>query len=278
MSISTKCAEALLWIYKGSNRIGLLDSRIVRSAYISAYFTYKKYIEDSFAKLTQHYGHFFKNGHILDIGANIGYTAYVFSKIISDEYTIFAFEPEKRNLDILKQASQQYHFSHKLITVPTAVGDYNGEIELWQNDAHNGDHRILTDELKKQLGNQIQIQKTPIITIDHYLKNTSDNKPIAFIKIDVQGYEQSVCQGMTATLENHPDAIIGFEYCPSIIEALGFQPEALLQFFMARGYQFFVLNKQNRIEKYDIEKGQTQLRQIRPHDYVDILCARRDLL
>ena len=277
MSVSTKCAEGLIWAYKGINRIGLLDLYLVRSFYISSYFTYKKYLEDPYLRLIKHHRALFKGGSILDIGANIGYTSYVFSKVIDDSFKIVAFEPEVRNLEILKQASQKYRFSNKLVSVAAAVGDQEGEIELWNNEAHNGDHRILTEVLKEQLQGQIKIQKTPIVTVDNYLSRLGENTPISFIKIDVQGYELPVCKGMTQTLNINPDVVVGFEYCPSVIEALGFQPEELLNFFYTKGYQFFTLNKENKIQLYDIEQGHRNLRQIRPHDYIDILCARRNL-
>lgn len=170
MSISTKCAETLIWAYKGINRLGLLDKKPVRSLYISSYFTYKKYLEDSYARLSKHHGYLFKGGNILDIGANIGYTSYVFSKMLENPFKVFAFEPEKRNIEILNQASNHYSFSDKLVSIAAAVGDRDGEIELWQNNAHNGDHRILTDALKQQLNGKITIQKTPIVSIDNYLK------------------------------------------------------------------------------------------------------------
>lgn len=278
MSISTKCAEALIGLYKAANRIGLLESKIIKSLYISSYFTYKKHIEDSFARLTKNYGSLFKNGNILDVGANIGYTCFVFSKAIDDAFKIFAFEPEEKNIKTLEKVANKYKFSHSLVPVAAAVGNHNGEIELWQNDAHNGDHRILTQELKNQLKGQITVQKTKMVTIDDYLKKFGDHFPISFIKIDVQGYELAVCEGMVNTLAKNPDTVIGFEYCPSIIESLGFKPEKLLQFFQDKGYQFYFLNKKDKIEKYDVEQGNALLRQIRPHDYIDLLCARKNLI
>ena len=36
----------------------------------------------------------------MDIGANIGYTAMVFSRAIDPEYKVYAFEPEQFNYDL----------------------------------------------------------------------------------------------------------------------------------------------------------------------------------
>lgn len=277
MNISARCVEVLLCLYKGVNRTGLLDLNMIRSLYISSYFTYKKYLEDSYARLVKHHGYLFSGGNILDIGANIGYTSYVFSKIVEHQFKIFAFEPEERNIMLIKQGSQKYRFSEKMVIIPAALGDKEGEFELWNNEAHNGDHRILTDELKKQLKGQFKIQKIPMVTVDNYLAKQEISRPISFVKIDVQGYELPVCKGMKETLIQNPNIVIGFEYCPSVIESLGFQPEELLSFFQEKGYQFYVLHSDNKIKPYDLEQGHIKLQEKKLHDYIDILCSKRNL-
>ncbi len=264
-------------MYESVNRSGLLNSMLIRSAYISIYFMYKKHIEDSYARLVKHHPHLFCSGNILDIGANIGYTSFVFSRAIQEPFKIHAFEPEHRNIQFLKQSSLKYNFSNQLVSVPKAVGNMEGEIDLWENEAHNGDHRILTDEFKKQIQGQIKIQRIPIITIDNYVKKMGINFPISFIKIDVQGYELAVCQGMIETLTQNQTAVIGFEYCPSILDTLGFNPKELLQFFQERDYQFYILDNKNKIQPYDIEQGHVNLDKKKPHDYIDLICARRSL-
>ena len=131
--------------------------------------------------------------------------------------------------------------------------------------------------MKKRLPESIKIQKTPLVTIDSYLRKFGCNFPLSFIKIDVQGYELPVCEGMTETLARNPDTVIGFEYCPRIMEALGFHPENIFKFFYERGYQLYFLSSKNRIKPFDIKKGGPQSLQIKTRGYIDILCARRNL-
>lgn len=273
MTIANRCTESLLYVYKSINRTGLLDVAFIRSLYISSYFTYKKYLEDSYAKLVKYHPFLFQNGNIIDVGANIGYTAFVFSKILQHPFKIIAFEPEKRNIELLNQASQKYGFIDKLVSVAAAVGEQEGEIELWQNDAHNGDHRILTQELKKQMQGHISIQKVPMVTIDNYLKKMGPDFPISFIKVDVQGYELAVCNGMVETLKQYPNAVVSFEYCPTMMKSLGFNPHTLLQFFIDKNYGFYILDKKHKLQPYDVKQYQFDSR-----DYVDILCSRRNLV
>jgi hypothetical protein len=41
--------------------------------------------------------------------------------------------------------------------------------------------------------------------------------PVRFIKIDVQGYEPAVCQGMEGTLTANPDCVVSLEYMPEAL-------------------------------------------------------------
>lgn len=273
MNVSQSLSTIFVTLYKIINKTGALDTDCLQSLFITSYFVYKKYLEDANAKLIKNHPEFFCGGHILDIGANIGYTAYVFANVLTPPYKVFAFEPEQRNIHILRKAAKKYDFSDKIVIHEAAVGDHEGEIELWQNEGHHADHRILTNELKHQLQGLITTQKTPLITIDSFLKKEAPQQPIAFIKIDVQGYELAVCQGMQDTLEANPQCIVAFEYCPSIMKTLGFSVNDLLQFFKTKNYYFYRLNKNGTLAPLHLEQEKN-------HDgsYFDIICAQRKLI
>lgn len=273
MNWSEHCVNALVSIYKSINRTGLLDHPRTQSLFVSCYFIYKKYLEDAYAKLIKNYPHFFQEGHILDIGANIGYTSYIFSQALTSPYRIFAFEPEKRNVAILNKVAQSHRFVEKLTIVAAAVGDKEEEIEIWQNEGHHADHRVITEEFRKQLKSNAQIQKTSMITIDQFLTSCNALSPIAFIKIDVQGFELPVCLGMKRTLLANPNCIIGFEYSPSIMEALGYQAKELIHFFQNKNYFFYRLNKNGTFDQLNLNNLEQN-----NMSYFDILCSKRNLI
>ena len=59
-----------------------------------------------------------------------------------------------------------------------------------------------------------------MVSIDSFLE--SKPGPVSFVKIDVQGYELAVCQGMQNTLRKNLDITIVLEYTPSAMRELGF--------------------------------------------------------
>ncbi|MDJ0843114.1 FkbM family methyltransferase [Crocosphaera sp.] len=244
--------QVLLWIYALFKRTGLLETAWFKKIFYWAYFFYKKHIEDPFFGLTQQYPELFQGGHILDVGANIGYTATLFSQAITPGFQVYAFEPETKNIDSLREILNIYHLIGKVIPIKAAVGVEKGTIELWHNESHHADHRILTNTYKASGVTLKEVSQVPLLSIDDFVENELNNGVIKFIKIDVQGYEFPVCLGMEKTLQANPDATIVLEYMPSMITELGFIPQEILQFFQQRGYVMYVLNKGGKLLKADL--------------------------
>src|ERR1700693_5101494 len=78
-----------------------------RGAYIFVYFQYKKFFEDPFWSLVRRQPQLFQNGDVLDVGANIGYTACVFAQAVKTGSKVFAFEPDQPSYAMLKEAVHQ---------------------------------------------------------------------------------------------------------------------------------------------------------------------------
>ena len=61
--------------YSLVRRSGFLRTSLGRRLFKSAYFLYKRYLEDDLQHLLRAFPYLVGEGHVLDIGANIGYTA-----------------------------------------------------------------------------------------------------------------------------------------------------------------------------------------------------------
>ncbi|NEP83890.1 MAG: FkbM family methyltransferase, partial [Okeania sp. SIO3B3] len=110
----------LIFIYSSVNKTGLLKNLWFKKIFWFCYFLYKKYLEDPFWGLTQQYPDIFKGGNILDIGANIGYTATIFSKAITPGFTVYAFEPDEKNFLSLQEIITVEKSIDKIIPIQAA--------------------------------------------------------------------------------------------------------------------------------------------------------------
>jgi FkbM family methyltransferase len=252
-----------------ARKLRLLDSGWGRRVFAASYFLYKRYLEDSFHDLVQRRAELFRGGNILDIGANIGYTAMVFSRAVDPQYKVYAFEPERFNYELLEQSAQARKALGRIVPIQSAVGDRDGTIQLWENEHHHADHRILTDQFRESAGRSSSIA-TPILQIDTFVEGRRAEFPVRFIKVDVQGYEFPVCKGMERILAANPSAILALEYMPKAMRELGFQPEDLIKWLEHRDYRAYTLEKHGHIRAGVSDPSQGP-------GYVDLLFSREKL-
>jgi FkbM family methyltransferase len=233
---------ATLRIFTGSysfvRRTGLLNTGIGSRLFTSAYFLYKRYIEDSLAALARAQPSLFRGGNILDVGANIGYTATILATALDPGRRVFAFEPEPFNFGLLQRTAHSQEFREVIKPVQCAVGAEEGTVELWLNENHHADHHVVTDTFRAT-ATALRSVSVPMVSLDSFLEQNPG--PVCFIKIDVQGFELPVCEGMKSILEQNPAVSILLEYDPAGMKALGFDPSRLLTFFAQRGLTPFIV-------------------------------------
>jgi FkbM family methyltransferase len=260
-------------IYSVAHKAKLLQRSRFRRVFVSCYFLYKRIYEDPLSGLIDRKPELFETGDILDIGANIGYTSCLFARALKTESKVYSFEPDGFNFDLLKEVIRQRKLSGRVVPINMAVGTSDGRIEFWHNERHHGDHRVVTGHFKNSRPDPNRTSTVPVICVDTFVKSRHLHQ-ISFIKIDVQGYDLAVCEGMKETLLAFPDATVCVEYDPKALLELGFEPVRLLEFFRTRGYLIHVLSG----PKIKLARDDATVHQFaEAEDYVDLLCSRRQL-
>jgi FkbM family methyltransferase len=267
MRISTERGNPFVTAYALVRRSGILQTSVGRWCFKSAYFLYKRYIEDDLCDLVQAFPAMVSGGDVLDIGANIGYTATVLAKAIEPGRRVYAFEPEAFNFRILQQTALKPKLEGRIIALQYAVGAEDGSVDLWTNQRHHADHRIITQQFRSEHPD-FDGAAVRLLSIDSFLKTRPRN--IAFVKIDVQGYELAVCQGMQDTLRRNPDISVVLEFMPSAMREMGFDPSHLIDFFVERGFGIYLVHPRGKLTE-----GLPSSRN--DSDYFDLLFSRRPM-
>jgi FkbM family methyltransferase len=262
--MTQRSSQSLLSVYSRARRTGILDFAIPRALFVESYFAYKRYLEDPFAKLLKRQPALLGRGDILDIGANIGYTATLFARSADPDAKVYAFEPEAFNFQILAKKAKRT--SGVVIPIQSAVGAHEGVVEIWVNESSHADHRVVTPALSAS-GRISARASVPMVSVDSFAK-ANQIAAVSFVKIDVQGYELEVCAGMENTIQGNPDIRVAVEYMPSAMEELGYEGSNLLAWFRDRGFDF----------KRICRDGQLRdgLGEVRGANYVDLLFFRQD--
>ena len=273
MSIASSSINLFPWLYGKVRWTGALNSRIARSLFVRLYFAYKWILEDSLAAFLKRNPQLIEHGHILDIGANIGYTSVLFSRYVHARHRVFAFEPDPTNMQILDSVILSKKLSHVIAPVAVAVGDKVGEVELWENKGHHADHRIVTDSMREKLLAET-IRTVPMVSVDSWCASHCPADSIALIKIDVQGYEMPVIAGMKETLARNPRATVIFEYMPSMLQEMGFDAKAVLEFFARRQMKLYLIAAKGKLIP---ATDRILADRIAERGYVDLVATARDV-
>ncbi len=270
IAVRATIQRALLSAYETANRRGWLDSRVAEVIFQRGYFAYKRLIEDPFAKLASARPEMFRGGDIIDVGANVGYTAALFARVVSADHRVHAFEPEERNFRWLTHVIEREGLGGRVLAHRAAVGAHDGTIELWHNASHHGDHRIATQE--QRASPTESMQQVPITKLDTYLASRGW-PPIAFIKIDVQGFEPEVLRGMHEMIERNRGLHVAIEFSPVSLEALGFAPAEFMRALTAALPHTAILERDGRLRDADADAvaAVTARNEL---GYVDLVCWR----
>lgn len=138
-----------------------------------------------------------KNSVCLDIGGNIGYYALLEKKIIGKNGRIIVIEPSPENFKILKKNLKLEDNSTDL-ALNIAAGDKDGSIKfLLYKNAGNSSMIVPEGMESKYPGQTIDVPIKKIDTIVDELKL----EKLDFVRMDSEGYEYNILQGMKETLK-----------------------------------------------------------------------------
>jgi len=144
-----------------------------------------------------------KNGDkVLDLGANIGFTALLYLSFGASE--VYAFEPVSRLVKRLEAIK-----SNIIKVFDYALSDYDGFSEIYLSTTHNQGHS-LNDSWPERFSNvfkQVKKEKVKVARLDTLLINEIFN----FIKIDVEGMEEKTIIGGDGFFKRNKEAIVQIE-------------------------------------------------------------------
>lgn len=184
------------------------------------------------------------DGVFIDIGANIG----IFSLVMaakSKDIQVHAFDPIKLNTSLLSSSIEINGFTN-IIVNQTCIGNYDGSIEfsLSSDSAYSS---ILDSGRKTEL-TKIQV---PIARLDSYVSSKKINR-IDFIKIDVEGAEKLVIEGLSNILNNpslRPKFMM-IELCDINLTAFKTSVEEMVNLMSKNQYEPFII-KDNELINFN---------------------------
>jgi FkbM family methyltransferase len=140
---------------------------------------------------------------IYDVGAFEGVVTIFFAQQAGPEGRVVAFEPHPASYQRILEHVELNRFEN--VTVRNVgVGSKRGELTL-ASAAHGLGRATADEKIKDSLASgdaEIEFLAVPVVSLDEEIRDASLPAP-DLVKIDVEGLELEVLQGMRETVEHH---------------------------------------------------------------------------
>jgi FkbM family methyltransferase len=142
---------------------------------------------------------------VVDIGANFGYYTLLAAGNVGPEGKVYALEPHPRNFEILKKNININGFGGFTRTYQCAALDKKSQVELHTYPEFMGSHSLFASGGGEALrGGSVFVDAVP-------LDELIDTK-VDVVKIDAEGSEPFILEGMRGVIGRSPDIKILMEF------------------------------------------------------------------
>jgi FkbM family methyltransferase len=175
---------------------------------------------------------------VVDVGANVGMYTLIAARAVAPDGRVYSFEPTPRTFAILKDNIQVNGLleSGLVDCRRMAVTDRPGTARL-ATYRGNGGHNTLFPG-----GSAPEFTDVDTVTLDDALAGVPR---VDVIKIDVEGAEPLVWNGMSRTIRQNPAVKVFVEFAPSHLSRAGQNPGEFLDRLAADGFRIQRVHDQN---------------------------------
>jgi FkbM family methyltransferase len=167
----------------------------------------------------------------LDIGSHKGYVSCVLAQAVGSSGRVLAFDPDPRLGEELRINMARNGFS-QVTYFPLALGDTRSTVTLLLTNTLGWSTSFPNVFAAPDVIKEIDVEAS---TVDIVLSETLYNKSLSFVKVDAEGAEPLIWQGMQETL-SRSSPVIAMEINYSSLKAGAFSLEALHDEIEGQGY------------------------------------------
>ncbi|MCE9534142.1 MAG: FkbM family methyltransferase [Planctomycetes bacterium] len=197
-----------------------------------------------------------KDGDVfIDVGANIGWYSVHAAKLVGEKGQVIAFEPEPNNLGLLRK-NVQVNGLKNVVVDDRGLSSAAGSFKLFLEKDNLGMHSLVMEH-----GGQKYID-VQTIRFDDYWAGKGD---IKLVKIDTEGAEGMILEGMRETLKNHKNIELIVEFAPYRLKKSGYDADELLKGLYKIGFKASVIDEE---QKRIVEMGTPSVKDL--HEFLPL--------
>jgi FkbM family methyltransferase len=167
---------------------------------------------------------------VLDVGAHVGYFTLQLARLVGPTGHVHAFEPDPDSFALLRHNVQLNGYANVTCN-NLAVSDRCQATRLYRNPDNAGDHQLYCSDASRE---SIEVEA---VSLDHHF--AAHPGGIAFIKMDIQGFEQAALAGMRALLARCPRLTMLTEFWPYGLDWAGGSAAGFLRLLQDDGFRLW---------------------------------------
>jgi FkbM family methyltransferase len=172
---------------------------------------------------------------VVDIGANVGWFTMLAASLVGPSGSVVAVEPWSENCRLIITSLRRNGFDHVELW-PLALDRQRGWAHFMTHVGSNGGLiGAEPDDIASGRGTIV-----PTFTLDELV---GDDRPIDFVKIDVEGAEHRVLLGGQRTLERCRPIVLSEFSLDMTRRISGVEPVEYLDWFVDRGWKLHVISR-----------------------------------
>lgn len=175
---------------------------------------------------------------VVDVGANIGLFSLVFARAVGPQGCVYAFEPDPLNYGILAKNIERNGYQN-VVQVSKAASNLSGTALLYRSKQSNSRHRL------HAFGGGADSVNIEVCRLDEFFENES--RPIALVKIDVEGAECAVLEGMERLFRKNPEIRLFVEFAPYLLQDAGSSASQLWDLLLASGFVIYQVDDTEQV-------------------------------
>lgn len=195
------------------------------------------------------FGRLLKPGQcVLDIGANHGIYALVAAQRVGTSGKVVAFEPNAQLCDLLRASVSVNGLENIVEVVQCAVGNADGEAVLAFDEhwAARGQVRSRAEAPATAREAGERSERVRCITLDSFFADA--HRPVDLVKMDVEGSEGLVLDGMKNLVERSPHLRIMMEFCPSMLSTHLRDAAFVIEFLESRKFMAWAIESDGNVK------------------------------
>lgn len=175
----------------------------------------------------------------LDVGANIGYYTALGSHLVGLKGKVISLEPDPESFSYLEQTISANNSSN-VLAFQVAASDKKTLLPLYISTENRGDNRLYASSEDRT---EILVKTQPLdeLLFEHNIDQ------VDLIKIDVQGYEPKVIEGLKKTISRSQQIVLITEFWPKGITDAGADAKVFLDNLRNLGLTLYELKSDGEV-------------------------------